>query len=317
MIPFPLAALANPGGPLPKGGTMRLRHVVLILAALLTTAPAISAGEGRQEKTYKSPQEVFDAAKEAAAKDDWKGLLGCTTPKTQDMLTGMLVLLGSQMENLALAAATKGSKDKNEERDAFMRKLLKTMFEPIHKVYARHGLTDKVLKDLGGSELFAPDKGQPDPEKLKEAFAKAARLVKDKAGFVDDFMKEMAKLARTFGKGEDKGPIEIFGKNPRLEDLKIEGDTAKGMIVSTKRGREQREPMYFKKGARGWLLEPPIDELTNKSKKSESKEKGARAPAGARDALGSAAPWAGRMLTACRAEGLHCLAFEPRQRLAL
>ena len=71
---------------------MRLRHVVLILAALFTTAPAISAGEGRQEKTYKTPQEVFDAAKEAAAKDDWKALFGCLTPKTQDMLTGMLVV---------------------------------------------------------------------------------------------------------------------------------------------------------------------------------------------------------------------------------
>ena len=300
---------------------MRLRHVLLFLAALFATAPGVSAGEGGQQKSFKTPQAVFDAAQQATAKDRWKEAYGCLTPKSGEMLTGVLVVMGSQMENAALAAANKDKKEKNEELEAVMRKMFKALFEPIHKVYAKHGLTEKVLKELGlsGSELFvAFEKGRPeDREKLKAAFAKAAKRVKDKPGFVEDWMKAMLKLARTFGKGDDKGPIDLFGKDARLEDLKVAGDTAQGMIVSTKRGTDKREPIHFKKMSGSWLIELPLDELTGKKgKKAESKEKGACAPARLPDVLGDCSWRAGKEMSASRVEGLRSLAAAPREQFA-
>jgi hypothetical protein len=285
---------------------MRLRHVQLILAALLTTAPTISAGEGRRAKTYKTPHAVFDAAKQAAAKDDWKEVFDCLTPKAQDMFTGLLVLIGSQMENLALAEATKNFKDKNEERDAIMRKMIKAVFEPVIKVYAKHGLTEKILKDLGGSEviaLLAPSEHKPDVAKLEKAFARGARSVKDQAGFVSEWLHGWKKVMKTIGKADDSTMIELIPKNARLEDVKVEGDTAKGKMVSTKGGLEKREPVHFQKGAHGWRIELPMDTLTGKkSTKTETKENGARAPARTDDGVGRVGAWSERLLTDCRVD---------------
>ncbi len=292
---------------------MRFRHVLLILATLATTAAAVSAGDERRGKAYTTPQEVFDAAKQAVAMDNWKKAFECLTPESRDLLTGTVVLVGAQMEKSALAEMGKA---KDDETKAFVRKIIKAMLEPITKVYTKHGLTEDVLKKLEGADinLLAPNKGKPDWKKLKPALVKAAKQVKDQPAFLGEWMQAMKKLLKAFGQGGDAALFDVFPKDARLEDVKIEGDIAKGFIVGKKRGRERREPIEFKKDQRGWLIELPLDQLAGKGAEEKSKDKGARAPAGVRDVFGSVARPAARALTAWRGERLRGPALAVRQR---
>jgi len=58
---------------------------LLILAAF--SADSVAGGK----KVYKSPQEVFEAAKKAAEKEDIKTLLGCITADSRDAIAGGFV----------------------------------------------------------------------------------------------------------------------------------------------------------------------------------------------------------------------------------
>src|SRR5262245_56788625 len=62
-----------------------------LAVALLTATPAAAGGKG---KTYKSPQEVFAAFKEAAKNDDWKALSQCLTEDSLKMMAGGMAVGG-------------------------------------------------------------------------------------------------------------------------------------------------------------------------------------------------------------------------------
>jgi hypothetical protein len=230
---------------------------ILAVALLGTVAAPAAAGDKngpKGGKTYETPQAVFDAAREAAKKEDWKAFCACLTPESRDMLAGLVVFAGGVMKAGINAAAEKEDKDKKE----LILQVVKALLKPVTDAYARHGITEATLDKLSNPEQFFKDK--KDPTQVKKTLLKAAAPVKDRTAFISDVMGALTKLLQTFGKGEEVSlGGTIFPKDGRLEDLKVEGDGAKAMMIGTKKGQEKREPINFKKDRGRWRIEIPLD----------------------------------------------------------
>jgi hypothetical protein len=240
---------------------MRLTHLILLPAALFLTAPA-SAGDAPGGKVYKTPQAVFDALVQANKAGNWKQFCNRLTPESRDMVAGVLVLAGSDIKSSLDAAV---AKEKDEDKRAFLKGMMKEVFKPVTEAYEKHGVTEKHLQKTGGMMMLAFTGG--DRDKVKKLLSNAAKPVKDRTAFIDDLLSAMKKLEKMFGKAKKGSAFDFFPADAKLEDLKVEGDTAMGTLVGTKKGVEKREPIHFKKYQGGWRVELPMDEPKGKEER--------------------------------------------------
>ncbi len=257
-------------------------HGILAVALLaVATAPA-AAGEKTKPngaKAFETPQAVFAAAREAAKTEDWKGFSNCLTAESRDMLGGVVVFMGAAMKGALNALYEKEDKDKKE----LIMQVIKGLLKPVMDAYARHGVTEAALDKMVASadKLFG---GKAEPAQVKKVLLKAVEPVKDRTAFVTDVMTALKKLMQTFGKGDEVSLGNLFfAKDGRLEDLKVEGDSAKAVMIGTKKGEEKRDPIFFKKQGGGWKIELPMDLPAGigekKGKGAEPKEPGGRSQA--------------------------------------
>src|SRR5262249_35357412 len=137
-----------------------------LLALVMTTAYA-------QEKVYKKPEDVFDAAKKAAKDGNYKAFHATLTPDSADLMVGQLALVGVVMKGVADFDKTGKAKEQ-----------MKPLFDALKK----HGLTDEVLKKMKPLDPKASQK-----EQLK-ALKKMIEPIKKQPEFVQDVMNAMKKI---------------------------------------------------------------------------------------------------------------------------
>src|SRR5262245_30225677 len=72
--------------PMRQPNSMAYRFLVaaLVAAAVLAVGGPAVGREAKQDKVYKSPQEAFRAFKEAADRDDFKGVMAVMTDESRD-----------------------------------------------------------------------------------------------------------------------------------------------------------------------------------------------------------------------------------------
>jgi len=191
-----------------------------------------------QDKVYKTPQDVFKAAKEAAKKGDAKALYATITPESGERMLGQMVVLGITFK--AFASLDKTGKAAEQ---------LKPFFDTMEK----HGLDEAALKKM--KKLDPNDS----PEEQTKAMRKMVEPVKDKAAFFSDIMGVFKKM------NPKGGGIESLAQG-NLEDVKIEGNKAKGTIVGKKGDKEKRDPIEFERVRGSWLMVIPMPTPKGKPK---------------------------------------------------
>lgn len=205
----------------------RMMTLAALLLPALALAVAAQKDKGKaKEKAYDTPQEVFTAAFNAVSRKDIKTFVTCYSPEAQKEMAGDEALGGLRFREIL----------QRKGNEKFLEK-----FKPVLAVLDRHGLTEKATKDL--NEL----------DRAK-ASAAALKLIKDPAAFLVDYMEARVK-ANPGGEEEDL--------KPKLADVKVEGNKAKGMLVVTIDGRESKVPMEFVKAGAGWKIGPrpkPVEE---------------------------------------------------------
>jgi hypothetical protein len=201
---------------------------VLLLAALSVAV----AGGGA---TYRTPEEVFEAAKKAIAREDWKGFCATLTDDSRDMLAGGLAMMPLMAKGFAKFAG--------EEKE----KEILAKLKPLTEVLNKHGLTEETLNKMKDEKPAGLD-----PEAIRKGLKRLVSPIKDRCAFVA----EMAAALKKMGGKKDQGaPLP---KDAELKDLKIEGDKAKGVVVSKADDKEKRDPIEFRKVGGGWKIELPI-----------------------------------------------------------
>jgi hypothetical protein len=213
---------------------MTKHRVVGGLVLFVALGTALAGGRGT---TYRTPQEAFDAAKKAIAREDWKGFCATLTDDSRDVLAGGMVMVPLMIKGFAKLAP----EDKQKE--------LLAKLKPLEDVMAKHGLTEEALAKMPKDEK----PGGKGPEAIKQAFKKLLAPVKDRSAFVADMIAAMKKMDPKQAK---EGPLPA---DAELKDVKIEGDTAKGMIVTKKGGQEKRAPIDFRRIDGSWKIDLPLD----------------------------------------------------------
>jgi hypothetical protein len=222
------------------GGTLVLAALALVLAG----GAGLDAAGGA--KKFQTPQEAFDAFKAAAGKNDLTGIADCLTDDSVDQMAAQITVFAP------LIVAFQKEKTP-EEKKAAADSLMKTM--------AKHGMTEPHLK---ASEAifklaFAP---KASPEEGKKAVRQLLEPVKDRRAYLRDVVTLLEKVGPP---AKDRGSFKSgnfeVAKDSQLRDLKLEGDTARGVVLTTRDGKETRSPITFRREGGSWRVEIPWEGL--------------------------------------------------------
>jgi hypothetical protein len=214
-----------------------------VLAGLL--AAVVAASAAAQAKVYKTPQEVFDAIKEAAKKGDLKAYYALVEPESVRRLAA------------ALAVSTHGLRTAADAGKLEMK--MKERFKPVFAVMDKHGLTSAASKKIKRIEL------DEDPAKTVKAARPLLELIKDQRGFVADMLTTLT--------GKDDEKLKLLAK-ARLKDVKIDGDRATGQVVNTVKGKERSTRQEFVKVGKGWMMKLDFTGGKKESKSGKGTTKG-------------------------------------------
>jgi hypothetical protein len=205
--------------------------------ALIGLEPLGGCGLASQaaEKVYKTPQAVFDAAIAAAKKQDFKAFCECMDDESRDALAGQFAMMGMMVKSFSEF----DPKDKGKAA-------------PLDAILKKHGLTEEVMKK-GPPNLPRPAKAPKGPDEQNKAMAEMARvMIKDRTGFIVEMLAALEKMG-----DKPKKSSPIFAGEVSLVDLKIDGNSAKGTLLTRENGKEDREPISFKKQGPTWKVVMP------------------------------------------------------------
>ena len=189
----------------------------LLGCSLLLSGVTLS---GCGSKEHESPEAVFEAAKSALADEDMEGFMNCLTPESQDLFSGMLVMLGTMMKGFAALAG--------DDPDALQ------SVSKIEKVLETHGLSEDVMGMMESAD-------ESDPA---AAMQKLVEPIKDKAAFVGD----MFEIFNEMDDSKRPSPGDQF--KGALKDIKIDGDSASAVLEDGGKS----EPVQFRKVEGSWLI---------------------------------------------------------------
>src|SRR5262245_61937909 len=208
-----------------------------LLVAVFFLAMALWDGErapGQEKKaeTYKTPQEAFTAALAAAEKDDWKRTYECLTEDSRELFASYAAIFGFLAKELS--------------NPDILTDELKAALKSLHEVFKKHDLTNDHMNKYIRIESGAPKQGSP--EEKKKDTQEMLKPVKDRGAFIADTLSAMRKL---------DGLKEGLLRGARLEDVKISGDSATGVMVYKVVGKEQRLAIGFRRITGSWKVELP------------------------------------------------------------
>jgi hypothetical protein len=218
-----------------------LRASLGVLSLLAIALVATDSSAGAKAKVYKTPQEVFDAVQKAGEKQDWKALLGCITADSRDEITGTVVFGALLIKGFGKFAT-------KEEEKANLKK--------IETLLDKHGITEENLAKLKKDDEKAD---LNDPVVRKKVMKLLASVVKDKEGFILEFIAAVPPKDKKQGAFED-----LVGSNPTLKNVKIDGDSAKGTLVGTRDGMEVTRTLDFRREGGSWRIDLPMPDPKKK-----------------------------------------------------
>jgi hypothetical protein len=232
--------------------TRLLPAVVLLAAALLLSGRAADCRAGEKKgPVYKTPEDVYKAAAKAMKNRDMKLLCAVLTPDSRAQTAGQLTFIGLLIKGFTVGFA----KDDEAKEKA------RAKFKPLDEAMAKHGLTEEAMKALEpkAKKMFGDKvdfKTLTDEQK-----GKLLRLmvspVKDHCAYLMDLVAALDKL------GTKRESLELG----ELKELKIEGDSARGMAVVSAGGTESTRPIEFRRRDGSWLIELPLQFLEQPGKK--------------------------------------------------
>jgi hypothetical protein len=187
--------------------------------------------EPQQPTGYQRPEEVFSAFMAAGAKEDWKTMCECLTDDSRDKMAVGLVLVVAIGKSFATTPEQKAK------------------FKLVDDVLAKHGIP---LSQKQGP-ASPPSK---DPKNFEKDMMKVLDLVKDRNAFIADMLVAFKQMSDD---PQQKNPVggDFDFKEVKLEDVKIQGDSATANAVAKHGNKEARQPVNFKKAGGGWKIEFP------------------------------------------------------------
>lgn len=196
-----------------------------------SSASEVATPEPNKTKGYETPQAVFDAAFAASQRQDDAAFIACAGSQAQKEMAAREAFAFLQQQRMAEDG---GPASKAHKED----------FKLICAVYDKHGLKYEVTKQLKVD--------LDDPRQRSDVERALQSMIKDPVAFYVEIKAAVAKTTY-FGPPPKAPPVEA-----RLTEVKIDGDSATGVIVIKDQGQEFKQPVQFVKEAGGWKLGPEV-----------------------------------------------------------
>jgi hypothetical protein len=188
-----------------------------VAGSLLLLAALGVAVAGERQPVYKTPQEVFEAARKALQREDIKGFCAILTDNSRDTLAGGFVLMYGLMKAFSM-------RESEEKQWEFMAK-----FKPLDDVFAKHGLMEKAPNKTKNAKPAGDS-----PEAFAQVLKELVAPVKDRGLFIADVVDCFNKLDE---KKIQNQSVRLDVRSPRrVEGVKDRGVYGQGGR-NQKRGR--------------------------------------------------------------------------------
>jgi hypothetical protein len=207
--------------------------VAVCLLALTASMGCSGSGGG---SSFDTPEACFQSIRQAALNKDIPGLCKCLTVESQNVLAGGMVMMTGMLKMMGGMAAMGGPEAAAQSQQ---------MIAAVSAVLAKHDIKDEALAGINPSDAQA----MSNPETISAL----ADPVKNKPQFIADMFAAMEPFNQGQGFGE-QFTEQIAGT---LKDVKIDGDMATAIVVTTK----GEEPLEFRKTAEGWKLHINLDQM--------------------------------------------------------
>jgi hypothetical protein len=208
------------------GGILGALVGVVVLLMLVPLAIQLFSGG------YGSPEATFAAATQAAEQEDWRTFCACLTPPSRDALASSMIQSVSHLAAARSFASASGI-GAGQAMDA--------KIQPILDVLQRYSLDDETVKRMASELPMMPTAA--DVARIDQALTP----IRDRNGFVADMMAAMRQLR------DGHGPTP-FAARSELTDVKIDGDTARGLVVSGQDSHRGKQSITFQRSGGGWKI---------------------------------------------------------------
>jgi hypothetical protein len=199
------------------------------LVVLLMLAPlAIQLFSGG----YGSPEAVFAAATQAAEREDWRTFSACLSPPSRDALASTMIHNVHRI-TMARSFASASGTGAAQAIDAKL--------QPILDVLQRHSLDDETIRRMASELPLMPSSS--DAAKMDQALTP----IWDRNGFIADMIAALRQI-------DNRPGVTPFTAQSELTDVKIDGDRATGMVVSSDGGPGGKQSIAFQRSGGGWKI---------------------------------------------------------------
>jgi len=183
--------------------------------------------------SYDTPEATFQTMRVAANNKDMRGMFGCITDESLEMMAGTLVLAVKTPMGITAMTQSLSADEAKQARDA------------VEAVCENHGVTDDAVKEKTANPLalFTPD-----------GIRGLSSVVDDKAAFVADMWNALQPFGNLSNLSEEF-TAQLSGE---LKNVSINGEQATATIVM----KNGEAPLEFRKTPAGWKVHWLIDPMT-------------------------------------------------------
>jgi hypothetical protein len=209
--------------------------VTFVLTATLACGNQVAGGEKKAAAIYQTPQEVFEVARAAVNKDDWRAFLSCFTDDSRDSVAGLTLFVAGLVKEVARL-----------DKSAAARQTVKQ----LDLVFKKHGLTEAILKKQKAAG------NAKDSETALRVLRAGLEPVKDRSAFILDMFAAMRGYVKEIGKAE--ASFKEMIRNAELRELEVKGDKATAVLLTTRDGQRVRESIEFRRLGGSWRMVVPL-----------------------------------------------------------
>ncbi|MBM3997031.1 MAG: hypothetical protein FJ303_23200 [Planctomycetes bacterium] len=211
----------------------RMQGIILsILGAAVFAAVLFFVIDYGSEKTYATPQDVFEASRMALRRNDLRAFCQCITDDSRDFMAATMAV--DKYVNRELMEKAGTEKKKAEVR-------------AVDDIFKKHGLTEAHMAKHQKDMLQLTDQFAPMKQKLAVA-RELLEPISDRNGFIAEVFEASMKATGIDHPFLDK-------KDDKLTNVIVQGKAASGIVETRGGAMDGKDAIEFRKQGEGWRID--------------------------------------------------------------
>jgi hypothetical protein len=193
-------------------------------------------------QSFESPEATFQTARAAVARGDYQTFCDCWTDQGLGWLSGGMAMT---INMFRLMSEKEAQNEDSPDEVARANQRAKQLAELLVK----HGFTEGVVPEL--NIIAGEDAPKPVQQQVREQLDEISSVIPDQAAFFADSLDVIKEVS-------DQPMYTLLPNGSTLTELKIQGDSATGVILKPSEDQMRKCPATFSRVNGQWMF----DEIT-------------------------------------------------------